>query len=221
MLLLELFCGTKSVSNYAESIGFDTITLDFNPKFKADYVMDILDVDEKWLDEFVEKHGKPTIIHSSVDCRHYSKVRYNWKSLGHPPPDLEYADSLVRKTRFIIDYLKPQHWFIENPYTGRLKTRGLLDDVPFKRCCYCKYDEDGTFLTKKETAVWGSVEAWKPKMCIKSEGYCRNKEQYGKHLMSIGNNKNVNVGRTARLKIPRLLIKDLFDSIGVGTSHTA
>ena len=70
----------------------------------------------------------------------------------------------VKKALYIIDYLKPKHWFIENPATGRLKDRGLLDDVPMKRCCYCKYDTDGTFLTKKETAIWGSVENWTPRM---------------------------------------------------------
>jgi hypothetical protein len=214
MKLLELFCGTKSVSKYAESIGIETVTLDYQAKFKPDYCMDILHVDEEWLEEFKEKHGPIDIIHASPDCRHYSKVRYNWKALGHPEPDLEYADSLVLKARMIIDYLKPTHWFLENPYTGRLKTRGLLDDVPMKRCCYCKYDTDGTFLTKKETAIWGSVDNWTPRMCDRAHGYCAARAKHGKHLMSIGNSVNVNVGRTARLMMPPLLVEELFCSIG-------
>jgi site-specific DNA-cytosine methylase len=84
MKLFELFCGTKSVSKYAESIGIETVTLDYQGKFKPDYCMDILDVDEEWLEEFKRKHGPIDIIHASPDCRHYSKVRYNWKALGHP-----------------------------------------------------------------------------------------------------------------------------------------
>ena len=41
-MLLELFCGTKSVSHYAQSIGLKTITLGIDAKFHP-YVMDILD----------------------------------------------------------------------------------------------------------------------------------------------------------------------------------
>lgn len=211
MRLLELFCGTKSVSKYCESIGYETITLDYDPKHNPDYCMDILDVDDEWLDNL----GPIDIVWASPDCRHYSKIRYNWKALGHPEPDLEYADKLVKKALYIIDYLKPKHWFIENPATGRLKDRGLLDDVPMKRCCYCKYDTDGTFLTKKETAIWGSVENWIPRMCNKAEGYCDNKAKHGKHLESLGNNKQGNheVNRKHRIRIPQPLIKDLFTSL--------
>ena len=36
MLLLELFCGTKSVGNVARELGFKTISLDINPHFKPD-----------------------------------------------------------------------------------------------------------------------------------------------------------------------------------------
>ena len=81
-------------------------------------------------------------------------------------------------------------------------------------------DEDGTFLTKKETAIWGSVNAFQPKMCLKSEEFCPTRKQLGKHSHSIGNNKNKSVGRTQRLKIPRLLIKDLFDSVGIFVEST-
>lgn len=215
MKLLELFCGTKSISKYAESIGIETITLDYDSKYNPDYCMDILDCDDEWLENFVKKHGKIDICHMSPDCRHYSKIRYNWKALGHPEPNLEYADSLVRKALYIKDYLKPTYWFLENPYTGQLKNRGLLDGVPMKRCCYCKYDEDGTFMTKKETAIWGCVENWEPKMCDKKHGYCDAKAKHGKHLEGLGHSKSINreVPRSQRIRIPPLLVKELFDSI--------
>ena len=215
MRLLELFSGTKSVGDYAESIGIEVISLDIEPKWNATYTMDILDVNDDFLDKLTEKHGKIDMIWASPDCRHYSKVRYNWRALGHPEPNLEYADTLVRKALYIIDYLKPKFWWIENPATGLLKTRHILDDVPYKRCCYCKYDEDGTFRTKKETMIWGSVNGWDADMCDKAHGYCDIKAEHGRHLESIGNNKNTSVNGTQRLRIPRLLIQSLFDSQGI------
>jgi len=215
MKLLELFCGTKSVSKVAETMGIECITLDYDEKYEPTYCIDILNIDDEWLQAFVEQHGKIDIIHASPDCRHYSKIRYNWKALGHPKPDLEYADSLVLQARYIINYLKPKWWFLENPATGLLKTRGLLDDVLIKRCCYCKYDTDGTFLTKKETAIWGSVENWNPRMCNKEQGHCEAKKQHGKHLMSIGNSVRVEVGRKARIMMPAELVKELFEASGI------
>jgi hypothetical protein len=215
MKLFELFCGTKSVSNYCEQNGWETVTLDFNPKFQADYCMDILKVDDKWLEDYKTKHGTPDVIWASPDCRHYSKIRYNWKAMGYPEPDLEYADKLVRKALYIIEYLKPLHWFLENPATGLLKTRGILDGIPKKICCYCKYDEDGTFLTKKETAVWGSVSKWNPRMCTKVAGYCQAKATHGKHMEGIGHTKPgcPEVPRKQRLRIPPLLVQHLFENI--------
>ena len=215
MRLLELFSGTKSVSKYAESIGFETITLDYDPKHQADYCMDILEIDDAWLETFVKKHGKIDIVHMSPDCRHYSKIRYNWKAMGHPEPDLEYADSLVRKALYIKEYLNPTFWFLENPATGQLKNRGLLDGVPMKRCCYCKYDSDGTFMTKKETAIWGCVDDWTPRMCNKEHGHCEAKAKYGKHLEGLGHSKSISreVPRSQRIRIPPQLVKELIDSV--------
>ena len=215
MKLLELFCGTKSVSKVAETMGIECITLDYDKKYEPTYCMDILNVNEEWLKSFVKRHGTIDIIHASPDCRHYSKIRFNWEALGYPKPDLEYADSLVLQARYVINYLKPKWWFLENPATGLLKTRGLLDDVPMKRCCYCKYDTDGTFPTKKETAIWGSVENWKPRMCNKQQGQCEVKRKHGKHLVCIGNNARVEVGRKARIMMPPELVRELFEASGI------
>ena len=41
--LLELFSGTKSVSKVAKALGWETISLDIDPKFDPDLCMDILD----------------------------------------------------------------------------------------------------------------------------------------------------------------------------------
>lgn len=209
-LLLELFSGTGSVGSVAKDLGYDVVSLDIAKKFKPTYIMDILRVDDVWLDSFIEEHGRPDVIWASPDCRHYSKIRFNYKALGHKAPDLAYADSLVQKALYIIDYLQPQTWFIENPATGLLKTREFMKGLPCKRCCYCKYDPG---CSKKETMVWGNrLDAWEPKMCSVSGGHthCDQKRLTGKHASSIGNSHHKEVGRTDRIRIPSALIHDLF-----------
>ena len=213
MLLLELFSGTCSVGKVAQELGYDVVSLDIAKKFKPTYCMDILTVDDAWLDEFVTKHGRPDVIWASPDCRHYSKIRFNYKALGHQPPDLAYADSLVQKALYIIDYLQPQTYFIENPATGQLKSRSFMKGHPTKRCCYCKYDPNGS---KKETMIWGNrLDAWQPKMCstVAPHTQCEQKRATGKHAQSIGNSHHKEVNRTDRLRIPPALVRDLFMSL--------
>ena len=213
-VLLELFCGSKSCTKYAESIGMTCITVDINPKCKPTFEKDILTIDEEFLNNLVRQYGKITHIWCSPDCRHYSALRRNWKALKTKPPDLEYADKLVRKSLFIIEYLKPDLYWIENPYTGTLKNRGILDELPSKRVCYCQYDNGtGCFLTKKQTMIWGTVNDWQPRMCCRSSGYCEAKQLHGKHLQSLGNSNqnNPTTPRSQRGSVPPLLIQHLFD----------
>jgi site-specific DNA-cytosine methylase len=220
MLLLELFSGTKSVGTVASQLGYDVISLDIAKKFKPTYCMDILDVDDVWLDQLVEEHGRPDVIWASPDCRHYSKIRRNWRSLGHRPPDLEYADSLVQKALYIIEYLQPKHALCENPYSGLLKSRHFMKGIPCAKCCYCKYDPA---FSKKETMIWcikGSLDAWVPKMCAISGGHtqCEKKRSTGKHAISLGNSLHVQVRRVDRLRIPPALIRELFEAFANGGS---
>ena len=62
------------------------------------------------------------------------------------------------------------------------------------------------------------MKNWDADMCDKAHGYCNIKAEHGRHLESIGNNKNTSVNRTQRLRIPRLLIQSLFDSQGIHNS---
>ena len=72
---------------------------------------------------------------ASPPCTHYSKARTAAKT----PRDLEGSDAIVQKTLEIIDYLKPLLWWLENPGTGLLASRPVVQGVPFKRVTYCSY----------------------------------------------------------------------------------
>ena len=67
MRLLELFSGTGSFSKVAKELGWETLSLDIEAKFKPDLLMSIADLDEA-------RHPKDyfTMVHASCPCTEYS-----------------------------------------------------------------------------------------------------------------------------------------------------
>ena len=59
----------------------------------------------------------------------------------------------LEKTPEIIHYLRPKMWWIENPRTGYLKTRPIMDNIPFVDIDYCQFSDWGY---QKPTRFWGS-----------------------------------------------------------------
>ena len=51
-------------------------------------------------------------IHASPPCVEYSVAKTT------APRNLELADTIVKKTLEIINYLQPKNFTLENPYTG-------------------------------------------------------------------------------------------------------
>ncbi len=123
MRLLELFSGTKSVSRVAKELGWETVSLDIDPRHEPDLLVDILRFDETTYprDYF-------DFVWASPDCASYSRARSNAKI----PRDeaMMVADKLLAKTRQIKDYFGC-HWCIENPESSlmwkREVARGLLE----------------------------------------------------------------------------------------------
>ena len=65
--------------------------------------------------------------------------------------------------------------FIENPYAGQLKSRGLLDGLKMRRVDYCMYG----FPYRKRTAIWTNTD-WQPAKAL-CKGQCGSLAN-GKHL---------------------------------------
>jgi hypothetical protein len=84
-LLLELFCGTKSIGREFENAGWEVFSLDIDPSRDATWTGDVRDFDPAALPR------RPDFIWASPVCTHYSACRTNAKT----PRDLEWADSLV------------------------------------------------------------------------------------------------------------------------------
>ncbi len=72
MKLLELFAGSRSISNQAEMLGIQTFTVDINSFDGIDYVMDILRLDVKDLPQDID------FLWASPPCTAFSVA-----SIGH------------------------------------------------------------------------------------------------------------------------------------------
>ena len=197
MRLLELFSGTGSVGRAFK--GWEVISLDLDPKSRATITSDILD----W-DYTVFPPGHFDAIWASCPCTQYSIARTTAKA----PRDLDLADSLVRRTLDIIAYFKVKAWWIENPWTGLLKTRPVVHNLPYLVVDYCMYGSP----YKKRTLFLTNV-TWPFKLCDKS--HCEN----GRHAMSAQRgpsriNGQLRQGDRCTLDtlhaLPELLCKEIF-----------
>ena len=201
--LLELFCGTKSVGKVCDAYGIDVVSLDILPKFNPTICGNILDWDYKQY-----KPNDFDIIWASVPCQEYSIIKHIF---GHKR-DLILADSVVQRTLEIINYLKPNFWFIENPQTGLLKTRSYMKNLGFIDGDYCKYG----FQYRKRTRFWTNLQG-KLKMCKHNCHASKN----GKHLYQITGNSRGDIGITSindketLYRIPFQLIESLIGQTGL------
>ena len=141
-ILLELFSGTGSISRVFGEAGWETTSLDSDPRTQADIISDILAWDYKSRFE----PGAVDAIWASPPCTQYSVAR----TKARLPRDLIGADAIVQRTLEIIDYLKPRVWFMENPQTGLLRTRPVVAGIPYAVCDYCVFGRP----YRKRTAIW-------------------------------------------------------------------
>jgi hypothetical protein len=156
MHLLELFSGTGSVGRAFERKGWTVTTVDLDAESAPSICCDVRDLDASSL-PIVD------LIWASPPCTHYSRARTKAKT----PRDLEGSDELVQRVLELSSELgvgeKACPFFMENPYTGLLKTRDVVEGIPYQVVDYCKYG----MLYRKRTAIWTNT-SWKP-----LEGLCK------------------------------------------------
>ena len=143
MRIWDICCGTCSVSNVWREAGHEALTLDIDPKCSPDICTDIMSWE--YTDFSLED---PDVIWCSPPCTHYSIARSKAKT----PRDLEGSDQKVQRCLDIIAYWRPRYCVIENPQTGLLKTRDVVQGLPFVDVDYCMYQDPP--LYRKRTRLW-------------------------------------------------------------------
>ncbi len=161
MRILELFSGSGSIGQAFGSKGWNVVSLDSDVRTHAVIKTDIL----QW-DHTVFPVGYFDVIWASPCCTQYSCARRGAKT----PRNLDLADSLVKRSLDIIGYYQPLIWFIENPETGLLKTRPLMDGLPFSDVDYCSFSDWGY---RKRTRLWNN-SGFVGKLCL-GRGQCSNR----------------------------------------------
>ncbi len=156
-VLLELFSGTGSVGRAFRARGWEVFSVDIDATAKPTLVANVLDLQLDALPVRVD------CIWASPPCTHYSRARTKAKT----PRDLEGSDAIVQKVLDIIDHygyvmeLGGMPWFMENPHSGLLKDREVVEYIPFKVVDYCKYGKP----YRKRTAIWTNTY-WEPELSL-------------------------------------------------------
>ena len=156
MKILELYCGTKSFSNVAKERGHKVFTIDFNPKFKPDIVVDMLYFKKEMLPK---EWRNPDVLWCSPPCETFS-LSGNSMFMGFPTTSKSYIGlALAYKCIEMIRELKPKYWIIENPRAG-LRNVWFMKLLDKTTVTYCQYG----FKNMKPTDLFNNF-GFKGKCC--------------------------------------------------------
>ena len=166
MKTLEICSGENaSFTRVAMELGYETLTLDCNPRCAADVCEDIRTWDYKAYppDYFA-------VVWASPPCDQMSICNSS-------KPGLETADEVTCKILEICEYFTA-YAFVENPYSALPRRPHMSEFRDSLRVVnYCTYSEDGdVFPYAKKTAVYDlSQSPWIPRpLCDRKCAFCEN-----------------------------------------------
>lgn len=202
MKVLELFCGTKSVSNAFKSRGHEVFTIDNDSQHNPDICIDVLDFDKSLLPK---EWRNPNVIWASPPCQTFSVAsiyRY-WDTYGNPKSYKTFIGlAIAKKTVEIIDDLNPKYWFIENP-RAMLRQQKFMPNMLRKTVTYCQYGSK----VQKPTDIWTNAVNWIPKKMCRSGDSCHENAKRG----SDRGTQNQNRSPIKRAMIPDDLCFEIVD----------
>jgi hypothetical protein len=204
--LVELFAGSRSVGNVAESKGMNVFSVDWQKFDKIDLAIDIEELQTKDI-PFI-----PDMAWASPDCTTYSIAACSTHRTNSIEPKSDYAkkcDAVNQHFISLIDewlLINPKMvFFIENP-------RGMMRKMPFMQrfkrhtVWYCTYGDDRA----KPTDIWTNSEVWQPRpMCHNGNKNCHHQSApRGSKTGTQGKKGSYN-----RSKIPKELCEEVVLSV--------
>ena len=157
--MFELFKGTGSIGKVASKMGFNVVSLDFDPIYTPDIETDILKWDYKgWAEEhkFI-----PDYIWASPPCNTYSTLAYRLKERDTKTAEPKSArakegTAILHRTLEIIRYFQSKNpkmlYTVENP-RGMMRHDKVIKKLPNRETTlYCLYGD----FKKKATDFWSN-----------------------------------------------------------------
>lgn len=208
--LLELFKGTGSVGRVFAANGFHVTSVDMVPRWRPTIRRNIL----YWNYRRHFRPGHFDVIWASPPCTEFSVA----KTTG-PPRNLRLANAIVRRTLQIIRYLRPRHWFLENPQTGLLKDQRQMRGLSFVDVDYCRFSDwgyrkptrvwYGTFRDrarkKKRRAAIHPPDPLEDRRCL-GPGKCPNTGPDGKHVRLLSGRGRPSASTYTKYRVPGRLV---------------
>lgn len=152
MKLLELFCGTKSITKEFIKVGFDCLTIDIDPQFEPDIVADIRALNP-------DNYKGYDVIWASPPCNAFSvaRINRNWTVDNQPrTPHAVNGLEILTATISFLARASPKIFWIENP-RGKMRTMNIMPCAPIT-VTYCQYGEN----RMKPTDIWTNCTTWNP-----------------------------------------------------------
>ena len=202
MKVLELFCGTKSISNAFKERGHEVFTVDWEKSFSPTLCADIGNLTADQIKEMCG--GVPDVIWASPDCTTFSIAaisHHRTRSAdGVLLPKSDYAkrcDEIDKNVIALIAELKPKYWFIENPRGGMRNLNKYRHTVT-----YCQYGD----FRMKPTDIWTNHPSPDFKPPCKNGDPCHERAPRGSKTGTQGI-----AGAKDRSRIPKELCEHIVD----------
>lgn len=156
MKILDLFCGTKSITKAFAAKGHETYSVDWEAKFNPTLCADIGSLSAKDIIELCG--GVPDVIWASPDCTTFSIAAISHhrtrREDGILLPKSDYAKMCDEIDRHVVDLIaeiNPKYWFIENPRGGMRKASFMQEINQYRHTItYCQYGD----TRMKPTDIW-------------------------------------------------------------------
>lgn len=146
MKVLDLFCGTKSVSRAFEARGHEVYTVDWEKGFSPTLCADIGTLTAADIINLCG--GVPDVIWASPDCTTYSVQAISHhrrrEANGNLAAVTDYARTCDRINAHLIDLIRelnPKYYFIENPRAG-MRKMDFMQGLPRYTVTYCQYADE-------------------------------------------------------------------------------